>query len=176
MSVFSNPFESAEGQAAAYSSAVVALVGYRDPIDVLRLTADKLDASLRGLSEDEIRRPEGPGKWSLGQVLRHLADSEIVWGWRIRLVLAQDRPPLTGYDQDAWAERLRYSEADPIVALKEFRTVREGNLRVLARLTSEDLQRVGIHAERGEQTLAHMMKLHAGHDLLHLNQIERIRG
>ena len=107
MSIFTNPFAGAPGQAAAYSSAIVALLGDRDPIDVLRLTADKLDASLRGLSEEEIRRPEAPGKWSLCQVLRHLADSEIVWGWRIRLVLAQDRPPLTGYDQDAWADRLR---------------------------------------------------------------------
>ena len=176
MSVFSNPFASAPGDAAAYSAAIVALLGDRDPRDVLRLTADTLDASLRGLSEDEIRRPEAPGKWSLCQVLRHLADSEIVWGWRIRLVLAQDRPPLTGYDQDAWAERLRYDEADPVLALKEFRTVREGNLRVLEGLTPEDLQRVGVHAERGEQTLAHMLKLHAGHDLLHLNQIKRIRS
>jgi uncharacterized damage-inducible protein DinB len=175
MSVFTNPFEGAPGQAAAYSSAIVALLRDRDPIDVLRLTADKLDASLRGLSEEEMRRPEAPGKWSLCQVLRHLADSEIVWGWRIRLVLAQDRPSLTGYDQDAWAERLRYDEADPVLALKEFRTVREGNLRVLAGLTSDDLQRVGVHAERGEQTLAHMLKLHAGHDLLHLIQIDRIR-
>ena len=63
-----------------------------------------------------------------------------------------------------------------MAALKEFRTVREGNLRVLENLSSGDLQRVGIHAERGEQTLAHMLKLHAGHDLLHLGQIERIRN
>jgi uncharacterized damage-inducible protein DinB len=176
MSVFTNPFASAPGQGAAYSSAVVALVGDRDPLDVLRRTPDALDASLRGLSDDEIRRPEAPGKWSLCQVLRHLADSEIVWGWRLRLVIAQDRPPLTGYDQDAWAERLGYNEADPVASLKEFRTVREGNLRLLERLTSEDLQRVGVHAERGEQTLAHMLKLHAGHDVLHLMQIERIRS
>ena len=74
MSVFSNPFDSAPGEVAAYSAAIVALLGDRDPIDVLRLTADKLDASLRGLSEEEIRRPEAPGKWSLCQVLRHLAD------------------------------------------------------------------------------------------------------
>jgi uncharacterized damage-inducible protein DinB len=176
VSVFSNPFESAFGQAEAYSAAVVALLGDRDPIDVLRRTADRLDASLRGLSDEEIRRPEAPGKWSIGRVLRHLADSEIVWGWRIRLVIAQDRPPLTGYDQDAWAERLRYDEADPVVALREFRTVREGNVRVLEGVSSADLQRVAIHAERGEQTLAHMIRLHAGHDLLHLEQIQRIRG
>jgi hypothetical protein len=175
MSIFTNSFASAPGDAAAYSSAVIALVGHRDPVDVLRRTADALDASLRGLSDEEIRRPEAPGKWSLCQVLRHLADSEIVWGWRIRLVLAQDRPPLTGYDQDAWAERLRYEQADPVIALKEFRIVREGNLRLLNGLTSADRQRVGVHAERGEQTLETMLRLQAGHDLLHLMQIDRIR-
>jgi hypothetical protein len=174
MSVFTNPFASAPGQAGQYASAVIALVGERDPIDVLRETADRLDASVRGLSDEEMRRPEAPGKWSRGQILRHLADSEIVWGWRIRLVLAQDRPPLTGFDQDAWADRLRYRDADPSAALREFHAVRDGHLRLLEGLTPEDLQRVGIHAERGEQTLATMLRLQAGHDLLHLNQIRRI--
>lgn len=174
MSVFTNPFASAPGQAAAYSAAVIELLGDRDPLDVLRGTADSLGESLRGLTPDELRRPEGRAKWSVCQVLRHLADSEIVWGWRLRLVLAQHRPALTGYDQDAWAERLRYEDADPATSLHEFRAVREGNLRLLEGLSSEDLQRVGVHAERGEQTLAHMIKLCAGHDVLHLQQIDRI--
>ena len=176
MSVFTNPFASAPGQAAAYSAAVIELLGGRDPLDVLRGTADTLDESLRGLTPDGLRRPEAPGKWSIGQVLRHLADSEVVWGWRLRLVLAQHRPALTGYDQDAWAERLRYEDADPATSLREFRAVREANLRLLDGLSSKDLQRVGVHAERGEQTLAHMIKLCAGHDLLHLQQIDRIKS
>jgi len=176
MSVFTNAFASAPGEAKAYAAAVVGLLGDRDPIDVLRHTADALDASLRGLSVEEILRPEAPGKWSVRHVLRHLADSEIVWAWRIRLVLAQDRPSLTGYDQDAWADRLGYEGAEPVVALREFRTVRDGNLRLLDRATSADLKRVAVHAERGEQTLELMIKLHAGHDLLHLNQIKRIRA
>jgi hypothetical protein len=175
MSVFSNPFASAPGQAKAYAAAVVDLLGDRDPIDVLRRTPDALDASLRGLTPEEILRPEAPGKWSVRHVLRHLADSEIVWAWRIRLVLAQDRPPLTGYDQDAWADRLGYEGAEPVAALREFRTVRDGNLRLLDRVTSADLKRVAVHAERGEQTLELMIRLHAGHDLLHLKQIGRIR-
>ncbi len=175
MSVLSNSFGSAAGSGAAYSSAVIALVGDRHPVDVLRATAGRLDASLRGLTDEDVRRPEAPGKWSVCQVLRHLADCEVVWGWRIRLVLAQDRPTLTGFDQDAWAERLRYNEADPVAALKEFRVVRDGNLRLVDNLSSEDLQRVGVHVERGEQSLETMLKLQAGHDLAHLRQIDRIR-
>jgi uncharacterized damage-inducible protein DinB len=115
------------------------------------------------------------GKWSIRQVLRHLADSELVWGYRLRLVLSQDRPPLTGFDQDRWAERLHYDEADVATALEEFALLRRGNLKLLDRATPDDLERVGVHTERGEESVEHMIRLYAGHDLLHLRQIERIR-
>jgi hypothetical protein len=93
----------------------------------------------------------------------------------MRLVLAQDRPTLTGYDQDRWAERLGYADADAKQSLEEFSMQREANLRLLRRASPADLKRVGVHAERGDESIAHMMKLYAGHDILHLNQIERIR-
>jgi hypothetical protein len=94
----------------------------------------------------------------------------------MRLILAQDRPVLTGYDQDQWANRLRYAEADPAEAVEQFVVLRRGNLRLLERATPEDLRRVGVHAERGEETVDHLRRLYAGHDLLHLRQIERIRA
>jgi len=125
---------------------------------------------------EKVCVPERPGKWSICQVLSHLSDSELVWGWRSRLILAQDRPPLTGYDQDLWAERLQYAEADPHESLSMFRTLRASNLRLIERATPSDLQRVGVHSERGEESLGHLLKLYAGHDLLHLNQIARIRA
>jgi hypothetical protein len=53
-----------------------------------------------------LRRPEAPGEWSVAEVLQHLADSDLITGYRIRLMLAQDNPPIPGYDQDAWARRL----------------------------------------------------------------------
>jgi hypothetical protein len=98
----------------------------------------------------------------------------LVFGWRIRLVLAQDRPPVTGYDQDRWAARLHYSEGDPVEAIERFGVLRRANLRLLERASEADLQRVGVHAERGEETLEHLINLYAGHDLLHLRQLERI--
>jgi uncharacterized damage-inducible protein DinB len=124
---------------------------------------------------EKLRQPERPGKWSIGQVLQHLADSELVWGWRLRLILAQDRPTLTGYDQDRWAERLRYADSDPAQALEEFVTLRRANLRLLERASPADLKRVGVHVERGEESLEHQRRLYAGHDLLHLAQLARIR-
>ncbi|HET9424348.1 MAG TPA: DinB family protein [Gemmatimonadaceae bacterium] len=176
MSVFTNPASTSKEQGKAYTAAVLALVGDRSPVDILAATEARLRESIRGLSKAQLAKPEAPGKWSINHVLRHLADSEIVWGWRLRMVLSHDRPTITGYDQDAWADRLRYGEADAGESIAEFAALRAGNLRLLRQASPEDMQRVGVHAERGEESVAHMMKLYAGHDLLHLNQIQRISG
>lgn len=175
MSVFTNPASRSAEQARAYTSAILGLLGDRNPLEVLERTATALRQAIDGLSPRQIAEPESPGKWSMGQVLQHLADSDLVWGYRVRMVLAHDRPPLTGYDQDLWAERLRYDRAEPGQALQDFETLRRANLRLLQRASPEDLQRVGVHAERGEESVEHMVKLYAGHDLLHLQQLDRIR-
>ena len=161
---------------ARYVEAVLGLVGDRDPVEILRATPAALERAIAGLSLDQMRRPERPGKWSIAAVLQHLADADVVWAWRMRLILAQDRPPITGYDQDLWAERLHYADADPAEALETFRVLRRANLKLLERATPEDLARVGVHAERGEESLGHLRNLYAGHDLLHLNQIARVRA
>jgi hypothetical protein len=176
MSVFTNSASSSPADIAAYVSAVLGLVEGRDPLDVLRKTPQALGAVLRELAPAAVRVPEAPGKWSVNQVLQHLADSDLVFGWRIRLILAQDRPAIGGYDQDRWADRLRYSEGDPQDAVERFTVLRRANVRLLERASEDDLRQVGVHAERGEETLAHIIRLYAGHDLLHLRQIERIRG
>ena len=93
----------------------------------------------------------------------------------MRLILAQDRPVLTGYDQDLWADRLHYADADPAQALETLRVLRRGNLALIERATPDDLKRVGVHAERGEESAGYLIGLYAGHDLLHLRQLDRIR-
>jgi hypothetical protein len=119
---------------------------------------------------------QAPGKWSIRDVVQHLADSELVGGFRLRMVLAHDRPPLMGYDQDLWASRLRYHDVDVRDALEQFTALRRANVRLWQHLSPTDLIRVGIHGERGEESLEHMRRLYAGHDLLHLRQLERIRA
>jgi uncharacterized damage-inducible protein DinB len=176
MSVFTNPASRAAGDAQAYVTAVLGLLGDRDPLVVLHDTRGALARSIYELSLEQLRAPERPGKWSIAAVLQHLADAEVVWAWRMRLILAQDRPPITGFDQDLWADRLHYHQASPADALDVFGVMRGANLRLLAQTPPADLDRVGLHAERGEESLRHMMKLYAGHDLLHLNQIERVRA
>jgi uncharacterized damage-inducible protein DinB len=175
MSVFTNPASGAAGQAAAYVSAILDLLGSQDPMTVLRETPAALRRAIDGLPPAKLKLPEKAGKWSIAQVLQHLADSDLVWGWRVRLILAQDRPTITGYDQDLWAERLGYDQADPAESLATFDVLRRGNLRLIDRMSSQDLKRVGVHAERGEESVEHLRRLYAGHDLLHLRQIARIR-
>lgn len=176
MSVFSNRSIDPPQERAKYSQAVLELVGGREPLSVLGETPAAAARAIEGLSPAQLRKPEEPGKWSIAQVLQHLADSDLVWGWRVRLILAQDRPTLTGYDQDLWAERLHYVDADPQEALEQLRVLRRGNLHLIARATPDDLERVGVHSERGEESVGYLCGLYAGHDLLHLRQIARIRA
>jgi hypothetical protein len=175
MSVFTNPASSASAHAEAYVAAVLGLLGDKDALQVLRGTPEILNRHVRQIPASDIMTPEAPAKWSVGEVLQHLSDSDLVFGFRLRMVLAHDRPVLTGYDQDLWADRLKYRESDYKEALALFTALRRANLRLLERASTADFQRVSVHAERGEETLEHMVSLYAGHDLLHIRQIERIR-
>lgn len=174
MSVFSNTSKDAPELRAQYAKAVLGLVEGRDPIEILRATPGEVARALATLTPQQLKTPEAPGKWSVAAVLRHLADTDVVWGWRMRLILAQDRPAITGFDQDLWAERLDYANADPNESLETFAVLRRDNLRLIQRATADDLQRVGVHAERGEESAGYMVRLYAGHDLAHLAQIGRI--
>jgi len=174
MSIFSNPAATSAEDAREYTAAVLGLVEGREALDVLRGTSAALRAAVAGVDSARLSKPEAPDKWSVRQVLAHLVDSEIVWGWRLRMTLAHDRPAITGYDQDRWAEHLHYADADPQQAIETFEVLRRWNLKLLEHATDEDLARVGVHSERGEESVAHLMKMYAGHDILHLRQIARI--
>jgi DinB family protein len=163
-----NPF-------AAYVASLLDALGSQDPLEVLADTPDELRDAVAGLPEALEAIPERPGKWSVRQVVQHLTDSELVGGFRFRMVMAHDAPELPGYDQDLWADRLRYQETDLMLALDEFEMLRRSNLRLLRRATEADWGRVMRHAERGDEPLEKMVRLYAGHDLVHLRQIARIR-
>ena len=175
MSVFSNPASTSLEDAKSYTNAILGLVGTREPMDVLRETPAAMRRGIAGLTEAQLAQPEAPGTWSIRQMLQHLADSELVWGYRLRMVLAHERPPLMGYDQDLWADRLRYATSDVEGALEMWSVLRRADLRLLDAASEADFARVGVHAERGEESVAHMVRMFAGHDLMHLRQLERIR-
>lgn len=175
MSVFSGSSSTAAADAGAYTSALLGLLGKRDPLEVLRSTPGAISVVVSGLTTAQIQTPERPGKWSIRHVVQHLGDAEMVVGVRLRMVLAEERPPLIAYDQDVWADRLRYDEVPFTDALEQFTHVRRFNLRLWAGMSAADLVRVGIHTERGEESLGFMRNIHAGHDLVHLRQLSRIR-
>jgi hypothetical protein len=159
----------------AYLNALLQALGSRDPMEVLAETPEALRRAVAGLTPEQNGTPERPGKWSVRHVVQHLADSELVGGFRFRMVLAHDAPELPGYDQDLWSQRLKYQDNDIADALQDFAYLRRMNLRLLRRATPDDLQRVMRHSERGDEPLGQMIRLYAGHDLVHLRQIERIR-
>jgi len=176
MTVYTNPSLPTATDAFQYSSVVLEQLGSRDPLAVLEALPVSLANEITGLSLEELRRPEAPGKWSMIEVIQHLADAELVWAYRLRLVLSEDRPVLTAYSQDEWALSLNYSEASLDEAFDQIRIFRAANLRLLHSLSQEQLQRVGIHEERGAETIEHMISLYAGHDLVHRRQLARIRN
>lgn len=174
MSVFTNPADGSLAHASAYTAALLDLLGPRDPRDVLRSTPSVLSDRVAGIPAGALRVPEAPGKWSIAEVVQHLADSEIVASWRYRMVIAHDRPAIQGFDQDLWSSRLDYANVGLDEALLQMAVLRRVNLALLDRLPPAVLRRAGVHAERGDESVEHMMKLYAGHDLMHLAQIDRI--
>lgn len=171
----SNPASQAKENAAAYVKLLMDLLGDRDPLAVQEEQLAALEKEIAGLDEALLRRPEKPGKWSILQVLQHLADSELVVRYRMRLVLAQPGAQILGYDQDLWASGLNYNEADPAETLKILGVLRKANLKMLRALNDEQMERYGLHNERGRESVRKMLRMAAGHDLLHRNQIKRIK-
>jgi len=175
MSIFTNSISAAKDEADAYINAVLNLLDSKEPLTVLGGLVTELEKLVNGLSDEQLSRPEASEKWSILEVIHHLADSELVWAYRLRMVLAEKQPQITGYDQDRWASQLKYREAKLEEVMELLGILRKANLRLINSLSEEELQRAGTHSERGEETVEHMIRLYAGHDLVHLNQIARIQ-
>jgi hypothetical protein len=171
----SNPAIQAKENAAAYIKLLMDLLGDRDPFAVQEEQLFALKKEIAGLDEAILRCPEKPGKWSILQVLQHLADAELVSRYRLRFILAQPGAEIIGYDQDLWADGLHYNEADLADTLELLRVLREANLKMLRSLNDEQMERYGLHNERGRESVRKMLRMAAGHDLLHRNQIKRIK-
>jgi hypothetical protein len=173
---FANPAGTASAAAAGYVRALLDLLGSQDPLAVLGELLPRLEHRTAGLDEAVLRRPERPGKWSVIEVIQHLADAELVTGFRTRMVLIEEQPELQGYDQDRWAQGLRYVDVPLDLALAQLRGLRAANLRLWRTLTPEQRQRTGLHSERGPESVDLIIRMMAGHDLVHRRQIDRILG
>jgi DinB superfamily len=159
-------------QAAAYQQHLLGLLRQDDPAEVQASTHAALLEILEDTGSDLGTKP-APGEWSVLELLGHLVDAEIVLSGRYRWVLSHDRPPLLGYDQDRWVERLRHNDDPPDELLEVFSTLRTANLRMWYRSSADDRQRMAVHAERGPESYELMFRMLAGHDRFHLDQMRR---
>ena len=157
-----------------YIQRILAQLEGKDPLKVQAGTAAKLGRLIQRASAAKLRKRPAPGKWSAGEILAHLADCEIVMGWRMRQILGAPGTPIQAFDQNAWAAAGHYEKRDPRKSLEQFRATREANLALLKSLSPEQWKHYGLHAERGIETIEHIVHLHAGHDLNHIAQAERI--
>lgn len=173
---FTNPAATASEDAQEYIARLLQLLGDRDPFEVQEELVEKLRELVDGLDESTLREPEAPGKWSILEVVGHLADTELVYRYRMRMSVAQPGSAIPNYDQDLWAAGLRYNDADLEEALEQIDLWRTANLDWLSGLSDEEMSRAGIHEERGEESVDQIVRLLAAHDLVHRNQIRRIKA
>ncbi|MGD0443039.1 MAG: DinB family protein [Edaphobacter sp.] len=148
----------------------------QDPIQVITTTADRIRTLTAGLDEAQINARPNPRKWSIREVTTHLADCEVVFSYRLRQTLAptasQPHHIIQPFDQDAWAERYAAYHFEPALAL--FQSARNWNLLLLRTLSDQDHHRLTTHPERGTMTFWTIVETMGGHDINHLQQIERL--
>ena len=156
-------------EAAAYQRHLLDALGDDDPAVAQASTP----ASARKLVADagaDLRTVPEPGEWSVLECIGHIVDAELVVAGRFRWILAQDEPELIGYDQDLWVSALRHRDDDPATLLAQFEALRAANLELWRRTPVADRARVGIHRERGRESLDLSFRMLAGHDRVHLAQ------
>lgn len=112
-----------------------------------------LKRAMAGLSRAALTRRPAPGKWSLQEIVCHLADTEVARGWRHRMILAQSGSPLTAFDQDRWANEMAYRREDPKVALEAFTALRRRDLALIRRTPRSAWSRFGIPRGAGPRHL-----------------------
>jgi hypothetical protein len=157
-----------------YTQRIVGHTEGQKPLKIQAATPKKLRSLMGRATASKLRKRPAPGKWSIAEIVVHLADAEIAGAWRMRLILGSPGTPVAAFDQDSWVTALHYDKRDARKALEQFRVLRETNLALLKTLTPEQWKHYGMHAERGQETIEHIARMFAGHDLNHIAQIERI--
>jgi hypothetical protein len=157
-----------------YTQRISGYVEGKEPLRVQRATPAKLASLIKGLDKKQLRYRSAPGKWSIAEILAHLADTELVGGWRMRLILGQNGAPVHAFDQDTWATSFGYQRRDPRVSLATFSLLRQNNLALLKSIPKEKWDNYGMHQERGKESISQIVRMFAGHDLNHLRQIEAL--
>jgi hypothetical protein len=146
----------------------------KDPLRLQQAAPNRLALLVKGKTRKQLRRRPASDKWSIAEIMAHLADAELAIGWRLRQILASNAIPVQAYDQDLWARTFDYAHRDPRQSLASFRALREANLALLKSVPRKLWENYGVHQERGNESVSHVVRMVAGHDLNHLRQIEGI--
>jgi hypothetical protein len=157
-----------------YAERVVSYVEGKQPLQILQTTPRKLAALLKGKNKKQLTTRPAPDKWSVTEVAAHLADAEVAIAWRYRQILSTNGVAIQGYDQNAWAATFNYARRDPKQSVESFAALRAANVALLKSVPRKLWENYGVHSERGNETVARVVSLVAGHDLNHLRQIEAI--
>jgi hypothetical protein len=153
------------------------ILGYqrgKQPLKILASTPARISKLLRRVPRKRLSTRPAPDRWSVTEILSHLADAEMAVGFRLRMILGSNGVALQAYDQDAWAKVSEYRTKDPRLALAAFQSLRQWNVALLKKIPKQMWDNFGMHAERGKETVVRMSEMMAGHDINHLRQIEEI--
>jgi uncharacterized damage-inducible protein DinB len=157
-----------------YTQRILANAEGQDPLKVQSATPKRLARLIKGVPTAKLRKRPAAEKWSVAEILAHLADVEIVIGWRMRSILGAPGTPVQAYDQNAWVIAGHYEKRDLRESIELHRVVREANLALLKSLSPDQWKLYGQHSERGQESIEHIVRMVAGHDISHIRQIERI--
>jgi uncharacterized damage-inducible protein DinB len=141
---------------------------------ILAATPGVLAQALAAIGAEKASMPIAPGKWSPAQILCHLADCEIAFGFRLRQTLAEDQPVIQPFDQDKWAAI--YDGISVGQALEAFTAMRGWNLQMIHAALPTAAGRKATHPERGAMTFQTIVETMAGHDLNHIGQLRKLAG
>jgi uncharacterized damage-inducible protein DinB len=155
-----------------YIQRILGYLGDQDPISVLQQTPEKLEHLLETLSPADFEASYEEGKWTAREILAHMADVELLLGYRLRQAVVEAQHIIQPMDQDTWATR--YKKLEPSRSVETFRALRSWNLSLFATFGLEDWNKEVHHPERGTETVDLMVSFLAGHDLNHLRQLEKI--
>jgi DinB family protein len=157
-----------------YTKRILGYLNGKEPLTILAATPARLAELTRGRLASEFGRQPAPGRWCVSEILAHLADVEMVIGYRVRMILSKPGTAIQAFDQDEWAKLSRYVSVPAAQSLERQRVQRESTVTLLKALLPEQWEHYGMHAERGKETVSRVVEMAAGHDINHLRQIEKI--
>jgi hypothetical protein len=149
-------------------------LGAREPLEVLAATQRRIFEIAERLGPEGLRLTYAPGKWTAAQVLAHLADCEMAFGFRVRQIVAEPQLPIHPFDETLWSRD--YAAMNGLEAAKTFHALRGWNLTLFLLLAPADLAQAAAHPQRGPETAETVIRIMAGHTLNHLAQLEKIAG